>query len=318
MESSPENSITQDFNPFVSTAAPQGMGATGLIYEPLYQFDLANPTIKYPWLATIFKWGPGGKSITFTIRVRRQVEQRHPDDPCGRGLHLQLHQAAPAINLAGLDIGSVTSSGDTVTVSFPTPQYTNLENIAGVAILPESIWGSIRNPTTYTDSDPIGTGPYTLGSFTPSGFTMVKNPNYWQPSKVEVPRVYFPVYSSNTGALSALFAGQIDWTGNYIPNLQRDFVDTNPADHHYWEAAGTSNALWPNLNVWPTNQYPVRKAIDLAINRTEIGAEGESGLESPLTNATGITLPTFQAWDGPIAGETGVPPPVTSPRPSRC
>src|SRR3984957_16514931 len=68
MESSPENTITQDFNPFVSTAAPQGMGATGLIYEPLYQFDLANPTIKYKWLATDYSWGPGGKSITFTIR----------------------------------------------------------------------------------------------------------------------------------------------------------------------------------------------------------------------------------------------------------
>src|ERR1700728_5151214 len=68
MESSPENSITQDFNPFVSTAAPQGMGATGLIYEPLYQFDLANPTKQYPWLATSFTFAPGGKSITFTIR----------------------------------------------------------------------------------------------------------------------------------------------------------------------------------------------------------------------------------------------------------
>ena len=35
MESSPESSITDDFNPFVPTAAPQGMGATGLVYEPL-------------------------------------------------------------------------------------------------------------------------------------------------------------------------------------------------------------------------------------------------------------------------------------------
>ena len=133
---------------------------------------------------------------------------------------------------------------------------------------------------------------------------MVKNPNYWQLSKVQVPKVYFPVYASNTGALSALFSGQIDWTGNYIPSLQRDFVDTNPADHHYWEAAGSSNALWPNLNVWPTNQLPVRQAIDLAINRTVIGAEGESGLESPLTNASGLTLPTFHAWAGPVAGDT--------------
>ncbi len=304
MESSPENGITQDFNPFVSTVAPQGMGATGLIYEPLYQFDLANPTIKYPWLATTFLWGPQGKSITFTIRSGVKWSNGTPMTAADVAFTYNYIKQHPAINLAGLNIGTVTSSGDTVTVTFPTPQYTNLENIAGVAVLPESIWGSIKDPSTFTDSDPIGTGPYTLGSFAPSGFTMVKNPSYWQPSKVQVPKVYFPVYSSNTGALSALFAGQIDWTGNYIPNLQRDFVDTNPADHHYWEAAGSSNALWPNLNVWPTNQLPVRKAIDLAINRTEIGAAGESGLESPLTNASGLTLPTFQAWSGPIADNT--------------
>ena len=56
MESSPENSITQDFNPFVSTAAPEGMGATGLVYEPLVQFDLADPNKQYDWLATHYSW----------------------------------------------------------------------------------------------------------------------------------------------------------------------------------------------------------------------------------------------------------------------
>ena len=44
MESSPESSITQAFNPFAATEAAWGMGATGLIYEPLVQFDLASPT----------------------------------------------------------------------------------------------------------------------------------------------------------------------------------------------------------------------------------------------------------------------------------
>ncbi len=43
MESSPESTITQAFNPFVPTQAAYGMGATGLIYEPLIQFDLAAP-----------------------------------------------------------------------------------------------------------------------------------------------------------------------------------------------------------------------------------------------------------------------------------
>jgi peptide/nickel transport system substrate-binding protein len=304
MESSPENSITKNFNPFESAAAPQGMGATGLIYEPLYQFDLANPTIKYPWLATNAAFSPDGKSVTFTIRQGVKWSNGTPLTPADVAFTYNYIKQNPAINLGALNISSVSSSGDTVTVKFPTAQYTNLENIAGVAILPQSVWQSVKNPATYVDSDPIGTGPYTLGSFSSAGFTMVKNPDYWQASKIQVPQVYFPVYTSNTGALSALFSGQIDWTGNYVPSLQQDFVDSNPAEHHFWEAAGSSNALWPNLNQWPTNQLAVRKAIDLAINRSEIGSEGESGLESPLTNTTGITLPTYQAWSGPVAGMT--------------
>ncbi len=94
MESSPENSVTQDFNPFVPTVAPQGMGATGLIYEPLYQFDLANPTINYRWLATDYQWGDGRQVDYLHHPQRRQVEQRHRADPRGRGFHLRLHQAA--------------------------------------------------------------------------------------------------------------------------------------------------------------------------------------------------------------------------------
>src|SRR5205814_5249133 len=40
MESSPESTITQAFNPFVPTQAASGMGATGLIAEPLIQFSM--------------------------------------------------------------------------------------------------------------------------------------------------------------------------------------------------------------------------------------------------------------------------------------
>jgi peptide/nickel transport system substrate-binding protein len=191
---------------------------------------------------------------------------------------------------------SITTTGNTVTLDFPTAQYANLQNIAGTAIVPESIWSKAGNPTTYTDANPVGTGPFVLGSFTPQGFTLTKNPTYWQASQVEVPKVYFPVYTSNTGALSALFSGAIDWTGNFIPGLQKDFVNTDPSTHHYWEAPGSTNALFPNLNKWPTNQLPVRQAISDAIDRTLIASEGEAGLESPVLTQSGLTLPTFSAW----------------------
>ena len=304
MESSPETAITQAFNPFVATQAAYGMGATGLIYEPLIEFDLAAPPKDYPWLATGYTWGNGGKSITFAIRTGVKWNNGTPLTPADVAFTYNLIKKNTAINLGGLDISSVTTSGNNVTLTFPTAQYTNLEQIAGVAIVPQSVWSKVGNPATYTDPNPVGSGPYKLETFTSQGFTLAKNPDYWQASKVAVPKVYFPVYTSNTGALSALFSGAIDWTGNFIPGLQKDFVDTNPSFHHFWEAPGGTNSLMPNLNKWPTNQLPVRKAISLAINRSLIASEGEAGLEDPVLNATGLTLPTFSAWSSPVASLT--------------
>jgi peptide/nickel transport system substrate-binding protein len=304
MESSPENSITKDFNPFVSTVAPQGMGATGLIYEPLLQFDLAAPPKYYPWLATSYAWSNGGESLTFTIRQGVKWNNGTPLTPADVAFTYNLVKANAAINLAGITISSVSTSGNTVTLNFPAAQYLNLQEIAGVPILPQAIWSKAGSPTTFTDSDPVGTGPYVLKSFTPQGFTLTKNPSYWQASQVKVQNVYFPVYTSNTSATSALFTGAIDWTGNFIPGLQKDFVSTAPSYHHFWEAPGSTNALMPNLNKWPTNQLAVRKAISLAVNRSVLANEGEAGLENPVTNTSGITLPTFSAWAGPAAADT--------------
>ena len=303
MESSPETTITQAFNPFVPTQAAYGMGATGLIYEPLIQFDLASPTIQYPWLATSYAWSNGDKTITFTIRQGVKWNNGTPLTPADVAFTFDLVKANASINSGGLNLSSVSTSGNTVTLTFPTSQYTNLEEIAGQAIVPKSQWNGI-NPGTFTDATPVGTGPYMLGSFTPQGFTLKKNPYYWQPADVQVPTVDFPAYTSNTGALNALFNNQIDWTGNYIPGLQKNFVATDPAHHNYWEAAGGDESLEPNLTKWPTNQLAVRQAMSLAVDRTLLASEGEAGLASPITQSGGLTLPTFQAWAGPVASAT--------------
>jgi peptide/nickel transport system substrate-binding protein len=304
MESSPESSITQDFNPFVSTAAAYSMGVNGLIYEPLLQFDLASPAVHYPWLATSYAWGNGGTSITFTIRQGVKFNNGTPMTPADVAFTYNYITAHAAVNLGGLKISNVSTSGNTVTLTFPTAQYTNLQYIAGVPILPQSVWSSVSDPATFTDTTPVGTGPYKLKTFTPQGITVTKNPDYWNLSAVKVQNVFFPVYTSNTGALSALFSGSIDWTGNFIPGLQADFVNKAPAYHHYWEAPGSTNALMPNLNKFPTNQLAVRQAISAAINRTVLASEGEAGLENPVLATSGITLPTFQAWAGSAGSAT--------------
>ncbi len=300
MESSPEDNLTDNFNPFDQASPIQGMGATGLVYEPLFQFNLAKPsTPPYPWLATAYTWGNGGKSITFTIRqgVKWNDGQAFSADDVAFTFNYMKQYATSKtddVNLGGLSVTSVTESGNNVTVNFPSPQYMNLLHIASQVILPKHIWSSITNPAHFTDPKPVGTGPYTLGTFTSQGYTMVANPSYWQP--VPVKKVYFPDYTTNNAAQTALFSGKIDWTGNYIPNLQQNFINKDPAHNVAYEGSNSSSAFYPNLKTGPTADLAVRQAIDVAINRQLKSTEGESGLEAPVLNASGITQPAYTPW----------------------
>ena len=312
MESSPETSLVQNFNPFDGSSAIQGMGATGLVYEPLYQFDLANPSVApYPWLATAYAWSNSGKTITFTIRQGVKWSNGTAftaADVAFTYKYAEQHSSgSDDINLGGTNPTSITSpSSDTVQLNFSTPQYMNLENIAGQAIIPQSVWSSVSDPATFTDPTPIGTGPYTLGNYTNEGFTMVANPSYWG-GNVPVKKVYFPVYTTNSAAQNALFGDQLDWAGNYFPNLQSAFISKNPSTNYAYEGADSSNALYPNLKQWPTSQLPVRQAIDLALDRQAIDTQGESGLEVPVLNASGITQPAFSAWLAPSLKSNNLP-----------
>lgn len=295
MESTPENTVTQSFNPYSTTSSAEQLGATSMIYEPLIQFDLAKAGVYYPWLATSFAWSNGGRTITFAIRQGVKWSDGSPLTPADVAFSYNLVKQYPDINTGGLPITSVSTSGDNVTVNFSSPQYTNLQGIGNVYIVPQAIWSTVGDPGKYVDPNPVGSGPYKLGTFTPQGITLVKNPLYWQASHVKIDELDYPAYASNTNAEAALFSGQAQWEGNFITGLKQLFTNKSPY-HQVWFAPLNTNTLEPNLNRWPTNQLAVRQAVSLAIDRTAIGAQGESGLEPPAQNASGIVLPTFDKY----------------------
>src|SRR5215470_2898666 len=159
MESSPETAITQAFNPFVATQAAYGMGATGLIYEPLIEFNLAAPPKFTYWLATSYAWSNGGKTLTFAIRQGVKWNDGQPFTPADVVFTFNMLKKTAAVNLNGVKYDGVTASGNNVVLTFATPQFTNLQSIAGTAMVPEHIWKSISDPATFADPSPVGTGP---------------------------------------------------------------------------------------------------------------------------------------------------------------
>jgi peptide/nickel transport system substrate-binding protein len=294
-ESSTETTMTQTFNPFVTSAATYTVGATSLIYESLLQFNVARPTAApYHFLATGYKWANGGKSIVFTIRQGVKWNNGTAMTPADVAFSYNLLMKYPDINNAGIPITGASASGSTVTVTFSSPQYTDLEAIGNVFIVPQSIWSGVSgDPSTFTDPTPVGTGPYEVDTFSPAaGLTLKANPSYWGGTP-GVGEIDIPIIADNPTALSSLSNNSLDWAGNFLTGLQSAFVKPAPSSHKVWFAPVQTNSLEPNLTKWPTNQLAVRKAISLAIDRTAISTQGESGLEPVATNASGIVLPGF-------------------------
>jgi peptide/nickel transport system substrate-binding protein len=302
MESSQETTLTDNFNPFVSTSAANTVGATSLIYEPLLQWDIAKPLqAPYDFLASGFTWGSGGTSITFTIRQGVKWSNGTALTPADVAFTYNMLVKYPDLNTNGVPITGASVSGQTVTVTFSSSQYTDLQYVGSVYIVPQAIWSNLSgDPSTFTDTNPIGSGPYVLSQFNAgTGVVLTANANYWGgPFNVgggppAVTQVDFPLLADTSTVLSALETNGLDWAGNFINGLNGGFVNQSPTTHHVWFAPVQTNSLIPNLRQWPMNQLAVRQAVSLAISRDAISKQGEAGLEPVATNASGLVLPNF-------------------------
>lgn len=70
----------------------------------------------------------------------------------------------------------------TVQIELDEPLAIGLPVAATIPILPEYIWGAVRNPLTYRNDQPIGSGPMyydKANSSIPATFVLRRNPNYY-------------------------------------------------------------------------------------------------------------------------------------------
>ncbi|MDE3203736.1 MAG: ABC transporter substrate-binding protein [Acidobacteriota bacterium] len=288
--------ITGGFNPFLTSEDAYGLGAVSMIYEPLLQFNILQPGLTRPWLASSYKWSTDGKTLTFNLRPGVKWSDGTPFTSADVVYTYNLMKQDTALNTNGISFESVSAPDpETVVMTFAAPAYTQLYAVAGqTLIVPQSKWSAVSDPATYPDTSPVGTGPYTLASIDSQSITLTRNPNYWQPGKPAIKTVVFPDYESNTSAASALQAGQLTWGGNFISHIQQIFANT--PSHVFYSPPNNTVALWPNLTAWPTNQLPVRQAISLVLDRAQVSQQGEQGDEAPATSNTGLILPNDQSY----------------------
>lgn len=294
--------FVDNFNPF----SPEQQDPTrGMIYEPLYFFDTADAARTSPWLATSYAFSNGGKTLTFDLRKGVEWSDGTPFTSADVAFTFNLIKNTAGLNAYGLPITSATAEGAyTVVLDFSAPVYTDIYYIAGgTYMLPEHIWKSVKDPATFLNTQPVGTGGYEVSKVSGSVMDLVANPHYYMPGLPKFKTIQFLSFDGNTSSDLAIEEGQVDWAGNYIPQIDKNYLDKN-SKYKLSDIPLGTEFLITNDKSGPTASVAVRKAISDAIDRTVISSEVYQGYASP-TNPEALLTPNFSnVVDPSLAGET--------------
>ena len=285
---------TCGFNPFNASVNFLSFGTE---YEELTYVDGLKSGKTTPWLAKSYAWSNGNKTLTFTIRDGVKWSDGKPFSAADVVYTFNLLKKNPALDLNAnwSVLKSVTQNGNKVVFNFKTAAVPYFYYIADqTPIVAQHIWTSIKNPTTYKDTKPVGTGPFTMSSCSPQVIKYKKNPSYWQSGKPTIDTVYYPAFTSNDPANQQLASGKAQWGSQFIPNINAYYLKKSP-DNHYWFPPVVNVAVYINQTDPILKNLPVRQAMAYAIDRNKVSEIGEYGYEPP-SNQTGIVTPTFSDW----------------------
>jgi peptide/nickel transport system substrate-binding protein len=295
--------FTQDFNPFDNSSLAHGMNMTTLVYEPLYEIDALNPAPSgmHPWLASSYQFGNSGATLAITVKSGVKFNDGTTMTAADVANTFNLIKTFSDADYSGVPTQSAAPSvnGQVVTLTFATPQYTNLWAILGSTYITQASAFPIgTDPSKATVANPVGTGPFMLDSFSTQAVKFKPNPNYWG-GKPPESEVVVPNEASNQAATEALDTNNLDWAGNEIPSVVANYIDLNPNTNHVWYASGNTVTLDFNLaagngGAKGIGDQAVRQAVSLGIDRTVLSSIGESGYEAAATSAGGLN-PAQQA-----------------------
>ncbi len=299
----PNGPQTENHNPFLGTSAAAHSGYRWQLYEPLMMWNPVKPADPMkPWLATKAEWSKDYTSVKVTIRDNATWSDGQKLTAEDVAFTYNLVKNNPALNDQGTPYTDVSVSGNEVTLKMATPQFVSQQKVLfRVPIVPKHIWEKVSDPANEANKQPVGSGPYTLKSFTPATATLaVRESGYWQ-DLPKVKELRFTSYTDNQAQTTALANGECEWSFVFIPNYKTVFVDKDPANHKMWAPPILGiHGLYINTTKAPFDDPVLRRAMNMVINREDIFVTAEAEYFHPLVKSvTGLPSPAGDAFIAP-------------------
>ena len=296
----PDGAIAaENNNPWLGDSAALKLGYVNTIYEPLAFVNVIADEPDTPWLASEVVWAEDFTSVTVT--AREGVTWNDGEDFTADDIRFtfELLRDNPAIEPNALGITDVTVDGNDVTISFASSVFVKQDKVLEKFIVPEHIWAEVEDPSTDVNEEPVGTGPYTLTSFSSQSVELDERDDYWG-GDLAVPKLYFVSYNDNTALTTALAGGDADWAQGFIPDIENAYLSKDEGNE-YWAPAGLGvDALWFNTTTKPFDDVALRQAMNLVVDRSQHQEVAREGSIPALTSVTGLPTP---AGDPYILGD---------------
>lgn len=286
-------------NPFISTGSGMSLGYDRMIYEPL---ALVNPVGKNettPWLADKVTWNDDYTQLTVHPRDGVTWNDGKPFTADDIVFTFTMIKNTPALDLAGLKLSTIAKDGDDVVLTFSESKFVKQGDVLQTAIIPEHQWKDISDPSKDPVAQAVGTGPYTIDTFSSQGVILKARGDYWG-GTVPVAQLKYLEYNDNTGLLRALQTKEVDWAQIFITDYQTNYVDKDPQHNVFWGANILSpDMILVNTTKAPFNDVAFRRAVNMVIDRKAHAEQARSNAGPELTNVTGIPQPTGDQYIAP-------------------
>lgn len=288
--------FTQNFNPYLTNTRT----ASRWIYEPLILMNNLDGSLT-PWLASEWEQ-PDARTIVMTLRddvTWSDGEEFTADDVA---FTFQLLKDNPALDIKGAwqHLETVETDGNTVILNLQGDDAPALTILGQTMIVPEHLWEDVKDPGTYRNEEPVGTGPFVLGNYNDQQYSVDKNPDYWQADKIDIEHIILPATNSQLDTVSRGY----DWSYSFISDVEGTWGAASP-DNKWWFPPGGVIALLPNLEVAPFDDVNVRRGIALSLDREEIAETASEGYMEPA-GQTGLILPNQEEYLDPEIPDQGM------------
>ncbi|MGF1687191.1 ABC transporter substrate-binding protein [Photobacterium japonica] len=304
--------IIANFNPFSKLSMPT---THQFMFEPLIIFNtLQNNKPEYR-LAVHYRLDKDLKGISFTLREGVKWSDGTPFTADDVLYSYSLVQQHPELDAHAINqwLEHIEKRGPyEVYMKLKKPNALVAYTLVLQPIVPKHQWEKVKDIATFANATPIGTGPFTeITELKDDAYLQCANPQFWQADQRHIDCLRYPKVSNNDEFIRGIANGEFDWSGGFIPDIDRRYASFSP-HFKYWLPPASNISLMFNFKTTHPEiqavfeQVDFRRAVSMSIQRQLLIDIAAFGQGEPSQYASGVS-PQFKNWVDPISTEKYLP-----------